>query len=97
MLFSQPEVIAEAGHGLNLALASTSMSMKEYHVAADTMERKKEKFTLFSDHNGSLLRQQPGAMTIGRQIPWCKTHDASRMRVRLGQSHICYIGKSCMS
>jgi len=26
---------------------------------------KKEKFTLFSDHNGSLLRRQPGAMTIG--------------------------------
>jgi len=25
-------------------------------------ERKKEKFTLFSDHNGSLLRQQPGAL-----------------------------------
>ncbi len=25
----------------------------------------KEKFTLFSDHNGSLSRRQPGAMTIG--------------------------------
>ena len=24
-----------------------------------------EKFMLFSDHNGSLLRRQPGAMTIG--------------------------------
>ena len=28
-------------------------------------EKKKEKFMLFSDHNGSLLRRQPGAMTIG--------------------------------
>ena len=28
-------------------------------------KRKKEKFTLFSDHDGSLLRRQPGAMTIG--------------------------------
>ena len=27
-------------------------------------KKRKEKFTLFSDHNGSLLRQ-PGAMTIG--------------------------------
>ncbi len=26
---------------------------------------RKEKCTLFSDHNGSLLRRQPGAMTIG--------------------------------
>ena len=26
---------------------------------------KKKKKTLFSDHNGSLLRRQPGAMTIG--------------------------------
>ena len=26
---------------------------------------RKEKFTLFSDHNGSLPRRQPGAMTIG--------------------------------
>ena len=24
-----------------------------------------KKFTLFTDHNGSLLRRQPGAMTIG--------------------------------
>ena len=29
------------------------------------LEKKKEKFMLFSDHNGSLLRRQPGAMTIG--------------------------------
>ena len=28
-------------------------------------KKEKEKFTLFSDHNGSLLRRQPGAMTIG--------------------------------
>jgi len=28
-------------------------------------KKRKEKFTLFSDHNGSLLRRQPGAMTIG--------------------------------
>ena len=27
--------------------------------------KKKEKFTLFSDHNESLLSQKPGAMTIG--------------------------------
>ena len=27
--------------------------------------KRKEKFTLLSDHNGSLLRRQPGAMTIG--------------------------------
>ena len=28
-------------------------------------KKRKEKFMLFSDHNGSLLRRQPGAMTIG--------------------------------
>ncbi len=34
--------------------------------AADQKEKKrKEKNTLFSDHNGSLLRRQAGAMTIG--------------------------------
>lgn len=27
-----------------------------------TKEKEKEKFTPFSDHNGSLLRQQPGAL-----------------------------------
>ncbi len=26
--------------------------------------KRKEKFTLFSDHNGSLLRRQPGAPTV---------------------------------
>ncbi len=26
--------------------------------------KKEEKFTLFSDHNGSLLRQQPGAVSF---------------------------------
>ncbi len=30
-------------------------------------KKRKEKFTLFSDHNGSLLRWQPGAMTIGHR------------------------------
>ncbi len=28
-------------------------------------KKRKEKSTLFSDHNGSLLRRQPGAMTVG--------------------------------
>jgi len=37
-----------------------------YRVSMKEKKRKrKEKFTLFSDHNGSLLRRQPGAMTIG--------------------------------
>ena len=27
-------------------------------------KKRKEQFTLFSDHNGSLLRRQPGAMCI---------------------------------
>jgi hypothetical protein len=29
-------------------------------------QKEEEKFTLFSNHNGSLPRQQPGAMTIGQ-------------------------------
>jgi hypothetical protein len=33
--------------------------------ASSSLAERKEKFTLFSDHNGSLLRRQPGAMTIG--------------------------------
>ena len=33
------------------------------HVTSLEKKRKK-KFTLFSDHNGTLLRRQPGAMTI---------------------------------
>ena len=28
-------------------------------------KKRKEKSMLLSDHNGSLLRRQPGAMTIG--------------------------------
>ena len=28
-------------------------------------QKRKEKFTLFSDLDGSLLRRQPGAITIG--------------------------------
>ncbi len=32
---------------------------------AGARKKRKENFTLFSDHNGSLLRRQPGAMTIG--------------------------------
>ena len=32
---------------------------------------RKEKFTLFSDHNGSLLRQQPGAF-IPVYLPACQ-------------------------
>ncbi len=34
-------------------------------------KKEKEKFTLFSDHNGlngSLLRRQPGAMTIDHSV-----------------------------
>ncbi len=31
-------------------------------------KKRKEKFTLFSDHTGSLLRRQPGAMTIGHSV-----------------------------
>jgi len=38
----------------------------ESQIYAYSCEKKsKEKFTLFSDHNGSLLRRQPGAMNIG--------------------------------
>ncbi len=33
-------------------------------------EKNKEKLTLFSDHDGSLLRRQPGAMTIGHSPSW---------------------------
>jgi len=32
---------------------------------------KKKKFKLFSDHNGSLLRQQPGADFMGSQVLSC--------------------------
>lgn len=32
-------------------------------VKPHATKERKEKFTLFGDHNGSLLRQQPGAMT----------------------------------
>jgi len=37
----------------------------DYPVRERKEKKRKEKFTLFSDHNGSLLRRQPGAMTIG--------------------------------
>ena len=33
-------------------------------AASNTHWNRKEKFTLFSNHNRSLLRRQPGAMTI---------------------------------
>jgi len=39
---------------------STLLKGKQSHQL-----EKKGKIALFSDHNGSLLRQQPGAMTIG--------------------------------
>ena len=31
------------------------------HCTAQCLRKEKEKFTIFSDHNGSLLRRQPGA------------------------------------
>lgn len=34
-------------------------------VSREAEKKRKEKFTLFSDHNGSLPTRQPGAMTIG--------------------------------
>ena len=34
-------------------------------------ENRKEKFTLFSDHHGSLLRQQPGALPIRHDAVGC--------------------------
>jgi len=33
------------------------------------LKKRKEKFTLFSDHNGSLLRRQPGAGHLCIQQP----------------------------
>ena len=33
--------------------------------ACQAPQERKENFMLFSDHNGSLPRRQPGAMTIG--------------------------------
>ena len=37
--------------------------------ASTVRKKRKEKFTLFSDHNGSLLRPQPGATV--RKIASC--------------------------
>jgi len=33
----------------------------------EKQRKEKEEFTLVSDHHGSLLRRQPGAMTIGHR------------------------------
>jgi len=41
------------------------LSLRYSAVWQEKEKQKEKKFTLFSDHNGSHLRQQPGAMTIG--------------------------------
>ena len=38
------------------------------NVYRQLKKKLKEKFSLFSDHSGSLPRQQPGAMTIDRSL-----------------------------
>jgi len=37
-------------------------------VCNDNFKKRKEKFTLFSDHNGSLLRRQPREEQLERYI-----------------------------
>ncbi len=61
----------------------------EHSLCTHSFERpreRKEKFTLLSNHNGSLLRRQPGAMTIGHSPkgktvppPLLKDPEQSRM------------------
>ena len=62
---SQPSE-GEAGEEDRYALLTQRCSECDglTHIDRASGDRK-EKFTLFSDHNGSLLRRQPGAMTIG--------------------------------
>jgi len=49
---------------LNTTAVRTLGNWHKFSGAEATLERK-EKHTLVSDHNGSLLSGQPGAMTIG--------------------------------
>jgi len=51
---------------LHLHLCRCVLYALPCHLLTGAVQRKrKEKFMLFSDHSGSLLRRQPGAMTIG--------------------------------
>jgi len=44
------------------AVTSTGIGFaKQSGFKIQVRKKRKEKFTLFSDHNGSLLRRQPGA------------------------------------
>ncbi len=45
-------------------LAMTHLCRYAIHMPVDAGKKRKEKFTLFSDHNGSLLRWQPGALML---------------------------------
>ena len=58
------------GHVHTLALASTACSchlvqLECYWSVSLNAKKRTEKFTLFSDHNRSLPKLQPGAMTTG--------------------------------
>jgi len=50
---------APASTQVTLLHHSCKASLPEWHPNMQDSEKKKEKFTLFSDHNRSLLRQQP--------------------------------------
>ncbi len=63
------------------------------HSCLDEKKRKEKKFTLFSDHNGSLQRRQPGAMTIGHS-PNCLDGTLTTLACpmnRLWELHTCLI------
>ncbi len=49
----------------HMCMLASRKSLESQIYAYSCEKKSKEKFTLFSDHNGSLLRRQPGAMTIG--------------------------------
>ena len=57
------------------------MQNTEYKAAEEAAEqhhsvkKRKVKFTFFSDHNGSLLRQQPGASSLSKQT-LVQTHNS---------------------
>ena len=58
--------------GRNVRRAMLKMRDKQCKIALEIVcivcnMKIKEQFTLFSDHNRSLLRRQPGAMTIGHR------------------------------
>ncbi len=70
------QLAAEADSGVALAGSQTvATPLREIHSSELLLQRQKQKsgkkFMLLSDHNGSLLRQQPGAKTIGHSPYYC--------------------------